>query len=117
MFKFSNFLIFPGSQLLSDFQTFLAGNQLYELKRNRRGWCPKKYIAIFDYKQRLLSIDMKTKVVQHVPNFKEADAEQLAQHIVCDVTTPPKSKYFNWLIDLNINRFVYTTTIYFTKPS
>ena len=28
---FSNFQIFSGSQLLSDFQTFLAGNQLYEL--------------------------------------------------------------------------------------
>ena len=27
---------------------------------------PKKNIAIFGYKQRLLSIDMKTKVVQHV---------------------------------------------------
>ena len=26
----------------------------------------KKSIAIFGYKQRLLSIDMKTKVVQHV---------------------------------------------------
>ena len=28
---------------------------------------PKKHIAIFSNKQRLLSIDMKTKVVQHVP--------------------------------------------------
>ena len=27
-------------------------------------------IAIFNYKQRLLSIDMKTKVVQHVPRIK-----------------------------------------------
>ena len=27
----------PGSQLLSDIQTFLAGNQLYELKSHRRG--------------------------------------------------------------------------------
>ena len=57
-----------GSQLLSDIQTFLAGNQLYELKTNRRG-CgggPKKYIAIFAYKQRVLSMDMKTKLVQHV---------------------------------------------------
>ena len=27
---------------------------------------PKKNIAIFGYKQLLLSIDMKTKVVQHV---------------------------------------------------
>ena len=27
---------------------------------------PKKSIAIFGYKQRLLSIEMKTKLVQHV---------------------------------------------------
>ena len=30
---------------------------------------PKKTIAIFGYKQRLLSLDMKTKVVQHVPRI------------------------------------------------
>ena len=30
----------------------------------------KKHIAIFGYKQRLLSIDMKTKVVPHVPRIK-----------------------------------------------
>ena len=29
----------------------------------------KKSIAIFVYKQRLLSLDMKTKVVQHVPRI------------------------------------------------
>ena len=29
----------------------------------------KKSIDIFTYKQRLLSIDMKTKVVQHVPRI------------------------------------------------
>ena len=29
----------------------------------------KKGIGIFTYKQRLLSIDMKTKVVQHVPRI------------------------------------------------
>ena len=29
----------------------------------------KKPIVIFGYKQRLLSIDMKTKVVQHVPRI------------------------------------------------
>ena len=51
-----------------DFQTFLAVNQLYELKSHRIGCCgcPKKTIAIFGYKQWLLSIEMKTKVVQHV---------------------------------------------------
>ena len=31
--------------------------------------CPKKSIAIFGYKQSLLSIHMKTKVVQHVPRI------------------------------------------------
>ena len=30
---------------------------------------PKKRIAIFGYKQSLLSTDMKTKVVQHVPRI------------------------------------------------
>ena len=49
---------------------FLAGNQLYELQSNRWGWWwgwgGKKSIAIFAYKQRLLSIEMKTKLVQHV---------------------------------------------------
>ena len=30
---------------------------------------PKKPIAIFGYKQGLLSIDMKTNVVQHVPRI------------------------------------------------
>ena len=29
----------------------------------------QKNIAIFTYKQRLLSIDMKTKVVEHVPRI------------------------------------------------
>ena len=48
---------------------FLAGNQLYELLCHRIGWCgccQKKTIAIFGYKQWLLSLDMKTKIVQHV---------------------------------------------------
>ena len=31
VFKFSSFQNIPGSQLLSDVQTFLAVNQLYEL--------------------------------------------------------------------------------------
>ena len=30
----------------------------------------KKIIDIFNFKQRLLSLDMKTKVVQHVPRSK-----------------------------------------------
>ena len=29
----------------------------------------KKTIAIFAYKQRILSIELKTKLVQHVKNF------------------------------------------------
>ena len=56
----------PGSQLLSDVQTFLAGNQLYDCFTHRGGWCcQKKTIAIFTYNQWLLCIDMKTKVVQY----------------------------------------------------
>ncbi len=30
----------------------------------------KKSIVIFTYKQSLLSIDMKTKVIQHIPRIK-----------------------------------------------
>ena len=46
---------------------FLAGNQLYELQSNRRGWWgQKKPHCNFCPKQWLLSIDMKTKLVQHV---------------------------------------------------
>ena len=32
----------------------------------KKAWGQKKSIAIFGYKQRLLSLDMKTKLVQHV---------------------------------------------------
>ncbi len=47
---------------------FLAGNQLYELKTHGtvRLLRSQKTIAIFGNKQRLLSLDMKTKLVQHV---------------------------------------------------
>ena len=68
----------PGTFLI-----FLAGNQLYELKCNRRGWCgcccwgPKKIIDIFTYKQRLLSINMKTKVVQHVKSERLKECESV----------------------------------------
>ena len=49
---------------------FLAGNQLYELQSNRRGWWGQKnLIAIFGYNFWLLSLDMKTKDVQHVPRI------------------------------------------------
>ena len=49
---------------------FLAGNQLYDRSTNRWGcWGKKKLIDIFNYKQWLLSIYMKTKVVQHVPRI------------------------------------------------
>ena len=62
---------------------FLAGNQLYELKCPRRGWwwCgrgQKKTIAIFGYKQWLLSLDMKTKIVQHVPRINIS-----IWHVIC----------------------------------
>ena len=35
----------------------------------------KKNIAIFAYKQRLLIIEMKTKLVQHVERLKECESE------------------------------------------
>ena len=41
----------------------------YELRVHRAGSQLKKSIAIFGYKQWLLSLDMKTKVVQHVPRI------------------------------------------------
>ena len=44
---------------------FLAGNQLYEPQTHGM-LVSKKTIAIFSYKQRLMSIDMKIKIVQHV---------------------------------------------------
>ena len=64
--------IHPIYDVYSDIPSFvfLAGNQLYELKRHRIGWGggggPKKTIAIFVNKQSFLSMDMKTKVVHHV---------------------------------------------------
>ena len=69
--------------IVENVNDFLAGNQLYELKCNRQGWwwccCPKKLIVIFTYKQRLLSINMKTKVVQHVKSerLKECESERV----------------------------------------
>ena len=38
----------------------------------------KKLIVIFNFKQRLLSLDIKTKVVQHVPriNLRPEEPEQ-----------------------------------------
>ena len=41
------------------------------------GWGPKTSIAIFGNKQILLSIDMKTKVVQQVPMIKLDNFENL----------------------------------------
>ena len=43
-----------------------TGVNVFEQMRLPCGGCPQKSIAIFGNKQRLLSIDMKTKVVQHV---------------------------------------------------
>ena len=57
----------PGSQLLSDFQNFQLGTSSRNSKLTGGG--PKKHMTIFDYKQRFLSIDMKTKIVQHVPRI------------------------------------------------
>ena len=51
----------------------LAGNQLYDWFTHRQGRCGggggKKSIALFTHKQRHLSIDMKTKIVQHGPRI------------------------------------------------
>ena len=67
-----------GRSLLSEiFSThgkilILAGNQLNELKTHRMDDEVdevKNNIAIFTYKQWLLSIDMKTEVVQNIHTF------------------------------------------------
>ena len=48
----------------------LAGNQLYDWSTHRGGWCwQKKIIANFAYNQWVYSLDMKTKVDQHVPRI------------------------------------------------
>ena len=49
----------------------LGGDQSRGIKKSETTTLggPKKTIAIFGYKQRLLSLDMKTKVVQHVLIF------------------------------------------------
>jgi len=62
----------PGSQLIKkslEVWCFLAGNQLYDWQTHRMMRLSKKTIDIFNFKQRLLSIDMKTKVVLHVPRI------------------------------------------------
>ena len=72
-FNFSIFQIFSGSQLLSDFQTFFSWEPAPWTPNSRDDDVDdvvvKKSIAIFGHKQWLLSIDMKTKVVQHVPRI------------------------------------------------
>ena len=78
---------------------FLAGNQLYELKSHRRGCCcgcPKKTIAIFSNKQWLLSLDMKTKVVQHVERewMREWESERVWE---CESV-----KVREWLLSLDM---------------
>ena len=75
-------ILMPAHKILKNCPPFLAGNQLYELKCNRRGWCccgcgPKKLIVIFTYRQRLLSINMKTKVVQHVKSERLKECESV----------------------------------------
>ena len=61
-----------GSQLLSKTFEIFSWDHLYDWSTHGWGWCwsgPKKIIANFTYKQRLLSIDMKTKLVHHVPRI------------------------------------------------
>ena len=60
---------------------FLAGNQLYDWFTHRWGWrCQKKIIDIYTHKERHLSIDMKTKIVQHVPRINIS-----IWHMACDM--------------------------------
>ena len=62
------FVLSPHQKLVGHKKSFLAGNQLHELQTNGRMmmmWLSKKNIAIFSYKHWHLSLDMKTKVVQH----------------------------------------------------
>ena len=58
----------------------------------------KKTIAIFAYKQQLLSIEMKTKLVQHVPRINLS--------------------HFNFRIsNLNLNFQIYKFSIFFWFPA
>ena len=43
----------------------------------------KNLIDIFNFKQRLLSLDMKTKVVQHVPRINLSHLNFLPHHHPC----------------------------------
>ena len=69
----------PGSQLLSDIQTFFCFmlgffyhhtilTRSCDIRVHRAG-SQLKSMAIFGYKHQLLSIEMKIKVVQHVPRI------------------------------------------------
>ena len=69
-------------------QWFLAGNQLYDWSANRRGCCcQKKTIDIYTHKERHLSIDMKTKIVQHVPRINISIWHKTCdmRHVTCDI--------------------------------
>ena len=75
-------------QLSFYFFLFHSGNQLYELKTHWMGccWWGRKNIGIFTYKQWLLSIDMKTKVVQYVERESEWESVPGFQ-VLSDVQT------------------------------
>ena len=92
---------------------FLAGNQLYDCFTHRGGSCQKpcqkicqkKSIDVFIHKQRHLSIDMKTKIVQHVPRInisiwhKTCDMWHAAcdmQHVTCDIITNTHFWAYTW---------------------
>ena len=68
----------------------------WKVLSKKNHWCQKKSIAIFGYKQRLLSIDMKTKVVQHVPRINLS--------------------HFNFWI-LNLNFSIFNFSIFFWFPA
>ena len=70
---------------------FLAGNQLYDCFTHRWGWCQKPCqkisIDVFIHKQRHLSIDMKTKIVQHVPRINISIWHKTCdmRHVTCNM--------------------------------
>ena len=55
---------------MNSYVTGKGAAAVHKVLSKKKHWCQKKTIDIFNFKQRLLSIDMKTKVVQHVPKIK-----------------------------------------------
>ena len=78
------------------------------MMRPKKHCCPKKTIDIFNFKQRLLSIDMKTKVVQHVPRilFNVFKVFKLSSFQVFKVFRFPAPV---WLSDIFIMGYIIQT--------